>query len=156
MKNENFDHLPTSQELAEIYMRTEANNPASLYYKRKLPKPKFPLWRLILFFVLIPCFCILIALFVNAIFKKNYITVITSVILLLLYVLIFAKNMLITLVLVYQALAPKKIRERCRYEPSCSQYMLLSLKKYGFFKGLRKGLKRWKGCKPPNGGFDMP
>ncbi|MBR4863272.1 MAG: membrane protein insertion efficiency factor YidD [Oscillospiraceae bacterium] len=56
----------------------------------------------------------------------------------------------------YQAVAPAKTRERCRYEPSCSVYMLQALKKYGFLPGLKKGLKRWRSCKPPNGGIDPP
>ena len=74
----------------------------------------------------------------------------------LLTALLLAKPLLIVLVKTYQALAPEKVRRRCRYEPSCSVYMILAVEKYGVWKGLVKGLKRWKGCKPPNGGYDMP
>ena len=74
----------------------------------------------------------------------------------ILAVLLLAKPLLITLVKTYQALAPAKLRRRCRYEPSCSVYMIQAVEKYGVRQGLQKGLKRWKGCKPPNGGFDYP
>ena len=154
--NNNLDHLPTPQELAEIYMNTESNDPSSLYYKRKLVRPKFPIWRVLLFFLLIPALCVL-AYFVSAHFLGGVlIPILISIALLIAITLIFAKHILITMVLIYQVFAPASLRERCRYEPSCSQYMIMSLQKYGFWRGFPKGLKRLKSCRPPNGGFDMP
>lgn len=82
--------------------------------------------------------------------------VLAAVGMLMLVLVIFAKPIVIWAVKIYQVLAPEKVRMRCRYEPSCSVYMILCLEKYGFWKGLRKGLKRWGGCKPPNGGYDWP
>ena len=154
--NNNLDHLPTPQELAEIYMNTESNDPSSLYYKRKLVRPKFPIWRILLFFVLMPAICVSIYFLSAYILKGVLIPVLISIACLLILTLIFAKHIAITLVHIYQSVAPTSLRERCRYEPSCSQYMVLSLQKYGFWKGLKKGLKRWRACRPPNGGFDMP
>ncbi|MFH1353021.1 MAG: membrane protein insertion efficiency factor YidD [bacterium] len=45
----------------------------------------------------------------------------------------------------------------CRFHPSCSQYFLLSLEKYGFFRGSVKGIFRILRCSPfSQGGFDRP
>jgi putative membrane protein insertion efficiency factor len=64
--------------------------------------------------------------------------------------------LVVNLILFYQKNAPKRIRQSCRFEPSCSNYMLLAIEKYGLIKGVTKGLKRiWK-CKHPNGGVDYP
>ena len=45
----------------------------------------------------------------------------------------------------------------CRFEPSCSRYMVGALKKYGLFKGTLKGVRRICRCHPWNeGGYDPP
>ena len=59
-------------------------------------------------------------------------------------------------VLMYKAFAPLEVRDRCRFEPTCSTYMILAIKKYGLFIGVFKGLRRITRCKPPNGGIDYP
>ena len=59
-------------------------------------------------------------------------------------------------VLAYKAFAPLSLRDRCRYEPCCSTYMIIAIKKYGLFRGLYKGIRRIMRCKPPFGGEDMP
>ncbi|MBR2309265.1 MAG: hypothetical protein IKA47_01860 [Oscillospiraceae bacterium] len=30
------------------------------------------------------------------------------------------------------------------------------MEKHGFWQGFPKGLKRWRSCNPPNGGFNLP
>ena len=67
-----------------------------------------------------------------------------------------AKRLGIGCVLMYKAYAPMDTRNRCRFEPSCSTYMILAIKKYGLFRGVIKGIKRVRRCKPPNGGIDYP
>ncbi len=44
----------------------------------------------------------------------------------------------------------------CRFEPTCSQYSIDSLKTYGLFKGLVKSLTRIAKCNPwfGYGGYD--
>ncbi len=71
-------------------------------------------------------------------------------------VVVTIKRFAIGCVLMYKAYAPMKVRERCRFEPSCSTYMILAIEKYGLIKGFIKGIKRIKRCKPPNGGVDYP
>jgi putative component of membrane protein insertase Oxa1/YidC/SpoIIIJ protein YidD len=63
---------------------------------------------------------------------------------------------LIRIIVLYQFVTPKRIREACRFDPSCSNYMILSLKKYGLIIGFKKGITRLKRCKWPNGGEDYP
>lgn len=59
-------------------------------------------------------------------------------------------------VLMYKAFAPMSVRDECRFNPSCSTYMVLSINKYGLIVGIIKGLRRITRCKPPNGGDDWP
>lgn len=59
-------------------------------------------------------------------------------------------------VCVYQRFAPARIRNRCRFEPSCSAYMVEAIRRYGLSKGLRKGVDRIKRCSLGDGGFDYP
>ncbi len=66
------------------------------------------------------------------------------------------KRMAIGTVLAYKAWAPLDVRGRCRFEPTCSTYMILAIKKFGLVYGIIKGIKRIKRCKPPNGGVDYP
>lgn len=66
------------------------------------------------------------------------------------------KSILIWLVLVYQKLAPEGIRRKCLFTPSCSEYMILAIKKYGVIKGVLKGINRLKRCHLPNHGEDYP
>ena len=66
------------------------------------------------------------------------------------------KNILLLLIFIYQKFAPIFIREACLFTPSCSEYMRLSILKYGVCKGVKKGLHRLKRCRPPNGGIDEP
>lgn len=45
----------------------------------------------------------------------------------------------------------------CRFEPSCSRYMIGALRKYGLLRGLKKGLVRFFSCHPFHpGGYDPP
>ena len=66
------------------------------------------------------------------------------------------KRFVIGAVLLYKAIAPMSLRDSCRFEPTCSTYMIMAIKKYGLFRGLYKGIKRILRCKPPNGGIDYP
>ncbi len=69
---------------------------------------------------------------------------------------ILLRYFLIGLVLLYKAFAPLSVRGRCRFEPTCSTYMIMAIKKFGVLVGVIKGIRRIFRCKPPNGGVDYP
>lgn len=57
----------------------------------------------------------------------------------------------------YQLTLSPLLGPACRFEPSCSRYMVESLRKYGLFKGLVKGFYRVSRCHPfSRGGYDPP
>jgi putative membrane protein insertion efficiency factor len=71
-----------------------------------------------------------------------------------------AVALVIVVIRVYQAtLSPllSAFGPVCRYEPSCSRYMIGALRKYGLIKGLWKGTGRLLRCHPWHpGGYDPP
>lgn len=69
---------------------------------------------------------------------------------------VIAKRMLIWFVHLYQNKASDATRLKCVFEPSCSEYMILAVNKYGFIRGVYKGIRRLFRCHPPNGGIDYP
>lgn len=58
---------------------------------------------------------------------------------------------LILLVKFYQYAISPLLPNSCRYTPTCSQYMIEAIKKYGFIKGGWLGLKRLSSCHPWGG-----
>ena len=57
----------------------------------------------------------------------------------------------------YQLAIAPLIGDVCRFEPSCSRYMVGALRKYGVIRGLWKGTGRLLRCHPWNpGGYDPP
>lgn len=62
---------------------------------------------------------------------------------------------LIWLVRIYQAVISPLSLPSCRFTPTCSNYAITALKKYGFLKGLRLAFKRLMCCHPWGGsGYD--
>jgi putative membrane protein insertion efficiency factor len=74
----------------------------------------------------------------------------------LVYFAAIAKRTLIWFVHLYQNLAPDHVRLKCVFTPSCSEYMIMAVNKYGFFRGAFTGVCRLLRCHPPNGGEDYP
>ncbi len=70
--------------------------------------------------------------------------------------LLCMKRFLIWLILIYQKYAPEELRMQCFFKPSCSEYMKLSIQKYGVIRGVKKGCVRLGRCRWPNGGEDYP
>lgn len=62
---------------------------------------------------------------------------------------------LVLLIRFYQLAISPWLGKNCRYQPTCSQYMLEALKIHGLFKGLFLGAKRILRCNPWAGfGYD--
>ncbi len=151
------DELQNLDQVAEkLFIRSEKDNPSSICYDRHLERPKIS-WIRIFLHIFIPLAIsagITIALQCGG--MDPAISMLISSFLLLCYLLRSLKKMLICCIRIYQRFAPSSIRMKCRFEPSCSQYMILSLKKYGVLKGLKIGIDRLKRCKVGNGGYDFP
>lgn len=56
----------------------------------------------------------------------------------------------------YRAIRPKRIGDRCAFEPSCSRYSEISFRAYGFRKGIALTFKRLRRCNAKFGGLDLP
>ncbi len=74
----------------------------------------------------------------------------------LLYILMSLKGLTIFSIRLYQKFGPYELRSRCIYYPNCSEYMILAIRKYGLFKGVKMGKNRFRRCVEPNGGVDFP
>ena len=58
-------------------------------------------------------------------------------------------------ILLYQILISPWLPSTCRFYPTCSQYTLEAVDKYGVKKGIFLGIKRLSKCHPyNNGGYD--
>lgn len=99
---------------------------------------------------------LLVTVFIISIIAKSIYFLIIGIIIAIVFLLATLKKSLISLILLYQKFAPENLRKSCLFEPSCSEYMLLSIDKYGLFKGVLKGIKRLFRCHQPNGGKDYP
>ncbi|MAB91116.1 MAG: membrane protein insertion efficiency factor YidD [Planctomycetota bacterium] len=65
------------------------------------------------------------------------------------------RHPLILLVRVYQWTIAPVLPPRCRFEPSCSQYMIEALRTHGSIRGTWVGVKRVMRCNPLfDGGVD--
>ncbi|HEX3870300.1 MAG TPA: membrane protein insertion efficiency factor YidD [Pirellulales bacterium] len=67
------------------------------------------------------------------------------------------KWMLIATVRLYQIAISPLLGKRCRFEPSCSRYFIVSVEKYGVCRGALRGVGRLCRCHPWHpGGYDPP
>jgi hypothetical protein len=65
--------------------------------------------------------------------------------------------LLICLVRLYQLAISPWLGRHCRFHPSCSQYMILAIEKYGVIRGICRGTLRICRCHPWHpGGYDPP
>ena len=67
------------------------------------------------------------------------------------------RRLLIALVRFYQLAISPLLGPKCRFTPSCSQYFIEAVQKYGAVRGSWRGLRRICRCHPLGGsGFDPP
>jgi putative membrane protein insertion efficiency factor len=70
------------------------------------------------------------------------------------WLLIFA---VLVIVWAYRVVVRPFLPPACRFEPSCSEYMIQSVRKYGPILGVCRGVRRISQCHPWNaGGYDPP
>lgn len=67
------------------------------------------------------------------------------------------RRSLVALVRVYQWTLSPLVGRYCRFQPTCSNYFILSVEKYGAIRGSFKGVGRICRCHPfHSGGYDPP
>ena len=150
------DQLSNLQALGAKLLSEDPTDPRSWNYQRKLIRPTI-LWGKLIVFAVLLFFGALGAYFLlTALSVPTGIALGLCLVLVLITLLLCMKRIVICLIRLYQRFAPASIRNKCRFEPSCSQYMILSLQKHGLWKGLRKGINRLRRCNTTDGGFDFP
>jgi uncharacterized protein len=66
-------------------------------------------------------------------------------------------RLLIGMVRFYQRAVSPLLGSNCRFSPTCSQYMIEAIEKYGPLRGVWKGILRVCRCHPfHKGGYDPP
>ena len=58
------------------------------------------------------------------------------------------KFVFISMIVIYQKTISPLLPSSCRYLPTCSEYSLQAIKKYGAYKGLILSFKRVINCHP--------
>ena len=74
------------------------------------------------------------------------------------------KNIAIRVIKAYKSISsriwlsgPYALYSNCKYHPTCSEYTVWAIEKYGLAKGLSKGVVRVLKCNPlSHGGVDLP
>ncbi|MCD8181036.1 MAG: membrane protein insertion efficiency factor YidD [Firmicutes bacterium] len=62
--------------------------------------------------------------------------------------LLCLKSAAIGIIRMYQHYAPEHVRRRCLFKPTCSEYAILAIQKYGLFIGLFKSyIRLFKKCR---------
>jgi uncharacterized protein len=65
--------------------------------------------------------------------------------------------LMIQVVLLYRVALAPILGGSCRYEPSCSQYAIDAINRYGALRGGWKAMRRMARCHPLGGrGYDPP
>lgn len=65
------------------------------------------------------------------------------------------RQIVIVFIKAYQAISDAVFPKTCRFYPSCSQYTIDAVNKYGIARGLAKGSTRIVRCSPlSRGGYD--
>ena len=63
----------------------------------------------------------------------------------------------VKLIKLYQFFSARLWGGQCRFYPTCSQYTIEAIEKYGILKGVAKGIARVAKCHPGHpGGIDRP
>ena len=133
--------------------RYDSDDPRSIRYIRKLNRPTIYWGRIILFVIAVFVVAIIIGYLARK-YKDHMYAVLCVLAYFLIVIAVFGKRMAICCVKIYQRYAPASLRNKCRFEPSCSEYSIQAFEKYGLIKGMVLTLKRISRCNPSGGGFD--
>ena len=69
----------------------------------------------------------------------------------------YVRKLFIGMVRFYQRALSPLLGSNCRFSPTCSQYTIEAIEKYGAVRGIWKGVTRIVRCHPfSHGGYDPP
>ncbi|WP_461833893.1 membrane protein insertion efficiency factor YidD [Desulfothermus sp.] len=63
----------------------------------------------------------------------------------------FIRNFVISVILLYQKLISPYLPPSCRYQPTCSEYFIQAISRFGLCRGLLLGIMRLCRCHPLGG-----
>ena len=67
------------------------------------------------------------------------------------------KKLFLKIINFYQKIVSPNLNHHCRFYPTCSNYTILVIEKYGLLNGSWKSLRRILKCGPwCSGGIDLP
>ncbi len=157
MKSLEFDEtkLNNLSDIARNLFEDESD-PRSNNYKRIFVRPTVNWLRVMMWFLIFVVYISIILYIFNLTRTNQLLKIIVITLSLFLYFAFSLKRVIICSIQIYQRYAPESIRGKCRFEPSCSQYMILAIQKYGLLTGIKKGVNRLKRCNINGGGFDSP
>ena len=136
---------------------SDEQDPRSSAYNRELKRPKISLIKTLLLFIMLPAMALTgIIVFLDYIGLSETFIVLIAATILLTYIFLTTKRLFICIIKLYQKYAPDSLRNKCRFEPSCSEYMIIAIEKYGLIKGIEKGICRLKRCNIDGGGYGFP
>ena len=131
-------------------------DPKSTLYKRVNVRPPIPWMNIVLGLVVPVCVGFLWYIVIKCVVVPRQIATIGWLVLSASFIVACTKPAIIALVKIYQYFAPDRIRNKCRFEPSCSQYMILAIQKYGVVRGICRGGFRLYRCSiKKDGGYDF-
>lgn len=113
----------------------------------KVSRPQFP-WPSLTKFILATIFLAIVFYFIFWIYIENIWILLSVAIICSLIAVITSlpSDVINVFVTIYQRRAPSVIRKKCKQTPSCSEYMKISISKYGWLKGRRFGWERLLKC----------
>lgn len=141
--------MMTDEEIIEAFRNKRKDN-----INKAVIRPEFKLYKELLQLAVSSLLIAITAFLGRSLRLWQYLIILIAVILIVLVTQ--TKNIVLMMIFLYQRFAPKSIRAVCLFTPCCSEYTRISIQKYGVFKGVKKGFKRLKRCRPPNGGLDEP
>lgn len=137
------------------------NDPRSYCCKRIHLKPRINYYYILINLFLSITFFVMIGFVLDGFISKYLDSISIAIIyiyilIIILYFIFEFKYIVVFTVKLYQRFAPEYIRDKCRFEPSCSNYMLMAIKKHGLLRGFLMGINRLKRCNINHGGYDEP
>jgi len=140
----------------DIPGEAEQNEAWEYVCKRELERPDINVIRIIIYAVLFICAVVVCTFFTSFLFRNIHAGLLLPGYTIL-GLALFSKRIIICLVRLYQCYAPERIRRKCLFKPTCSEYMIMALEKYGLFKGLYKSIYRlFFKCKGFHYSIDYP